>query len=1006
MANLTGSTTAVFFVRLSAAVDEIVDVDWSTRDGTAIAGKDYDAASGTVSFLPSETEKAIDVVVYGQDDVTADGKKFYIELKPPANAVLTDALAECVITVEDDGGVLVTSLVIAQGKRGLKGNPGLSAYEQAVLMGYTGTVEQWMAEIGDASQAADRAEGYAADSAASAATAEQKSNEAIAAVGSTQLYVDAALSNLSTAANKFYPTLADANADIANIQVDQPVTIGESANGGLWYKATAGATSLTKSAYDPLTQAKGYADANALFKPIKISNTNLNTLLNVGFYCVTELASATLALNFPKASIGFLEVIKAPLSSIVYQVYYADNTIYTRIFNGTSWSLWSDNGNSEIFKNTRKVAELQNIIDTAFITTSNIFSGAIPNTTINPQGNIVADSIRWLGDFISCASGEVFSVSSGSYRISYFDGNKSFISQIGSPVTTSFTVSHVNAKYFRLSGTTSLGTMQLNKGATLLPYEPFKLHPKFLPEQKILVEPEQTTFFNLSSNLFDIERAESNKSMDVTGAVIPDELRWLSDFIEVESGKTYSVPSASYRIIEFGENKNFISINATQVVSNFQITKPLIKFIKLSTTKATVPLSAMQMNEGSNLLPYEPFGVAKIKNEFLPDQEVDVEDLKQQLIAELTQTLLPKYNPSFPSLNFNESMSVSELPMWMSSDGTTIYGSGGSGGRSLMQSTDDWATRVQIGPAFSHIIMGVRTLDDGELLVSTTRTKNPDVYSKVWKSVGYDKNNPSSTTFKEVLVSTNIDAFFINSWGMSAYQNIVTISEYGERGLATGAKHVYLSTDYGDTFSLIFDLYATQVEGRPVLTEKAHMHTTAYDPYFNRIWVVVGDIPNTATYYSDDLGASWTYVTGSNAMQYTGIIALPDAVLFGSDRSPNGVHVYHRKDKYAMPKIEPLLKVNDLSTITHVFGLPFKKDWSPTSPVYFSAPTIQNTMDYAPCIVATVDGKKAFKMWEGNKGDNLIDTVGPTASGKIIAAIEVSTGNFNVMRALAPSWSK
>ena len=73
-------------------------------------------------------------------------------------------------------------------------------------------------------------------------------------------YVDTALSNLSTAASKFYPTLVDANADIANLAVNQAVNIGEAENGGLWYKATEDATTLTKSAYDPLTQAKAYAD--------------------------------------------------------------------------------------------------------------------------------------------------------------------------------------------------------------------------------------------------------------------------------------------------------------------------------------------------------------------------------------------------------------------------------------------------------------------------------------------------------------------------------------------------------------------------------------------------------------------------------------------------------------------------------------------------------------------------------------------------------------------------
>lgn len=73
--------------------------------------------------------------------------------------------------------------------------------------------------------------------------------------------VNTALSNLSTIANKYYSTLAAANADIANIALNQSVTIGEEANTGLWEKKTAGATSLTKSPYDPLTQSKMYVDS-------------------------------------------------------------------------------------------------------------------------------------------------------------------------------------------------------------------------------------------------------------------------------------------------------------------------------------------------------------------------------------------------------------------------------------------------------------------------------------------------------------------------------------------------------------------------------------------------------------------------------------------------------------------------------------------------------------------------------------------------------------------------
>ena len=87
--------------------------------------------------------------------------------------------------------------------------------------------------------------------------------------------VNIALSNLSATANKYYSTLAAANADIANIALNQSVTIGEAANSGLWEKKTAEATSLTKSPYDPLTQAKTWATdefANDILRPLHLKN--------------------------------------------------------------------------------------------------------------------------------------------------------------------------------------------------------------------------------------------------------------------------------------------------------------------------------------------------------------------------------------------------------------------------------------------------------------------------------------------------------------------------------------------------------------------------------------------------------------------------------------------------------------------------------------------------------------------------------------------------------------
>ena len=82
-----------------------------------------------------------------------------------------------------------------------------------------------------------------------------KANKSDLSLKADTTYVDTALSAISTDASKQYATLALANADIANIALNQNVFVSEAVNGGYWYKATAGATSLTKSLYDPKLQA-------------------------------------------------------------------------------------------------------------------------------------------------------------------------------------------------------------------------------------------------------------------------------------------------------------------------------------------------------------------------------------------------------------------------------------------------------------------------------------------------------------------------------------------------------------------------------------------------------------------------------------------------------------------------------------------------------------------------------------------------------------------------------
>lgn len=156
--------------------------------------------------------------------------------------------------------------------------------------------------------------------------------------------VNTALSQLSTAATKFYPTKSVAEADIANIAVNQPVQVGESgANGGLWYKATAGATTLTKSAYDPLTQAKNYTDSYATVKAKTLANsTDFNTLNVEGRYIVPSNAAALTMLNCPSPYAGVLEVV-AVNSNYLFQRYSPSATnakLYFRILANGVWSNW------------------------------------------------------------------------------------------------------------------------------------------------------------------------------------------------------------------------------------------------------------------------------------------------------------------------------------------------------------------------------------------------------------------------------------------------------------------------------------------------------------------------------------------------------------------------------------------------------------------------------------------------------------------------------------------
>ena len=89
-------------------------VNYATANGTALAGSDYTAASGTLTFAPGQTSKTVTVNVTG-DTVVEPNETFVVNLSAPTGATLFDGQGLGTI-LNDDGPVLRISDV-SQGRR-------------------------------------------------------------------------------------------------------------------------------------------------------------------------------------------------------------------------------------------------------------------------------------------------------------------------------------------------------------------------------------------------------------------------------------------------------------------------------------------------------------------------------------------------------------------------------------------------------------------------------------------------------------------------------------------------------------------------------------------------------------------------------------------------------------------------------------------------------------------------------------------------------------------------
>lgn len=95
-----GVGTANLTVTLSQTSVSTVTIDYATADGTAVAGSDYQATSGTLSFAPGETSKSIPVVII--DDTATEGDEtILVNLSNPVNVTLGNTQGIITINAND-----------------------------------------------------------------------------------------------------------------------------------------------------------------------------------------------------------------------------------------------------------------------------------------------------------------------------------------------------------------------------------------------------------------------------------------------------------------------------------------------------------------------------------------------------------------------------------------------------------------------------------------------------------------------------------------------------------------------------------------------------------------------------------------------------------------------------------------------------------------------------------------------------------------------------------------
>jgi len=98
----SGQSNAVFTISLSNPNSQTVTVNYATANGTAVAGSDYVATAGTVTFPPGVTSQPVVIPIIG-DAIFESDETFFVNLSNPVNGAISVGQGVGTI-VNDDAG--------------------------------------------------------------------------------------------------------------------------------------------------------------------------------------------------------------------------------------------------------------------------------------------------------------------------------------------------------------------------------------------------------------------------------------------------------------------------------------------------------------------------------------------------------------------------------------------------------------------------------------------------------------------------------------------------------------------------------------------------------------------------------------------------------------------------------------------------------------------------------------------------------------------------------------